>query len=106
MQIQELSLFDTPLPSHSEPKKSAEKHTCVKVNDKVHRKLEYVVLTDEEEKLIASVRRSLGDTCENLSNIQIKNILTNFQTLCDSWLDEFERQTFEGSTLKELLGNK
>ena len=33
-------------------------------------------------------------------------MVTDFQYLMDSWLDEFETDVFEGKTLKELLGEQ
>jgi hypothetical protein len=59
-----------------------------------------------EENKVLSVRRILGETGKSFSDEQIECLVTDFQFLIDTWLDEFESHVFEGKTLKELLGEK
>lgn len=59
-------------------------------------------LSSEETKIVR-MRKALGVTAQSLSNEQIENIITEFQFLIDSWMDEFEREVFSGMTLKEVL---
>lgn len=59
-----------------------------------------------EENKIIRTRRILGETARSLSDEQIQCIVTEFQFLIDSWLDEFERKVFSGMTLKEVLNEK
>jgi len=56
-----------------------------------------------EENRIFRTRRILGMTAKTLSDGQIETIVTEFQFMIDSWLDEFERNVFNGMTLKEIL---
>jgi len=59
-----------------------------------------------EENQIISARRKLGETAKTLTDEQIECMVTDFQYLIDTWLDEFECEVFGGKTLKKLLGDK
>ncbi len=59
-----------------------------------------------EDKEITQARKILGPSAENLSAEEIKEIITEVSYLVDSWLDDFERQLFKGSTLREVLHEK
>ena len=59
-----------------------------------------------EENQINSARRKLGETAKILTDEQIECMVTDFQYLIDTWLDEFECEVFGGKTLKKLLGDK
>ena len=59
-----------------------------------------------EENKIIKTRRILGETAKSLSDEQIQCIVSEFQFLIDSWLDEYERKVFRGITLKEVLNEK
>lgn len=59
--------------------------------------------TQTEETKVSKTRRILGDTARTLSDEQIETIVTQFQFLIDSWLDEFEKDVFNGLTLKEVV---
>ena len=59
-----------------------------------------------EENQIISARRKLGETAKTLTDEQIECMVTDFQYLIDTWLDEFEYEVFGGKTLKKLLGEK
>jgi len=54
------------------------------------------------EKL-QEVKNILGVLGEQLTDDQIKTIATKVQFLTDVWLDEFEREIFNGKTIQELL---
>ena len=56
-----------------------------------------------EEDKVARMRTILGETAKELSDPQIEIIITEFQFLIDSWLDEYEKEVFGGLTLKEVL---
>ncbi len=56
-----------------------------------------------EENKVARMRKHLGKTAETLSNPQVETIITEFQFLIDTWMDEYEREVFNGLTLKEVL---
>lgn len=59
-----------------------------------------------EENKIIKIRRILGETAISLSDEQIQCIVSEFQFLIESWLDEYERNVFSGITLKEVLNEK
>ncbi len=59
-----------------------------------------------EENKALSTRRILSETAKSFSDEQIECLVTDFQFLINTWLDEFESHVFEGKTLKELLGEK
>ncbi|OGK21960.1 hypothetical protein A2866_06105 [Candidatus Roizmanbacteria bacterium RIFCSPHIGHO2_01_FULL_39_8] len=61
---------------------------------------------NKDKNRIIQTRKLLGKTAENLSNEQIHCIVTKFQFLINSWLDEFEKEVFGGKTLKEVLNEK
>jgi len=56
-----------------------------------------------EENKVARMRKHLGQTAETLSDAQVETIISEFQFLIDTWMDEYEREAFNGLTLKEVL---
>lgn len=60
----------------------------------------------QEENNISRTRNHLGETSRNFSDEQVQIIITEFQFLIDSWLDEYEKEVFRGMTLKEVLNNQ
>ena len=59
-----------------------------------------------EENTIIKMRRMFGEKGKELSDEQIQCLNTEFQFLVDTWLDEFEKDVFNGMTLKEVLNEK
>lgn len=59
-----------------------------------------------DESNIIRTKRILGETAKTLSDEQISYIVTEFQFLINSWLDEFEKEIFSGSTLRHVLNEK
>ena len=60
----------------------------------------------EEENKIARTKKHLGEKAKLLTDEQIECITTEFQFLIDTWLDEYERDVFEGKTLQEILNGE
>lgn len=56
-----------------------------------------------EEKRIQKAREILGKLTEEFTDSQLRDVVAEIQFLADSWLDDFERKTYGGLTLKELL---
>lgn len=52
---------------------------------------------------LSEAREILGRVGESMTDLEIQQIVSVFQLLCDSWLDNRERNLFQGKTLKELL---
>lgn len=59
-----------------------------------------------EEKIVLQMRRMLGKKADTLSEEKVECLATEFQFLINTWLDEYERDVFEGMTLKEVLNEK
>lgn len=55
------------------------------------------------DKDIQQARKTLGDTVKEWDDEKLKEELTKIQFLTESWLDEFERKTFDGKTLAEII---
>lgn len=61
---------------------------------------------NREENVVTKTRHILGEKAKTLSDEQIQYAVTEFQYLINAWLDEFEKDVFNGITLKELLNDK
>jgi hypothetical protein len=48
----------------------------------------------------------LGEVSRNFSDEQMLVIISEFQFLIETWLDEYEKEVFKGMTLKEILNEK
>lgn len=59
-----------------------------------------------DEKVIQEAKKALGTIANEFSQDELKDIVTKVQFLAESWLDDFEREIFEGKTLNELLHAK
>ena len=57
-----------------------------------------------EQKDIDEARDILGDIAKDISDEDLKNMIVEIQFLVESWIDEYERKTFNGKTINELLG--
>jgi hypothetical protein len=56
-----------------------------------------------EETRLLQTRRVMGAIVAEVSDEDLEIYLTEFQYLIDAWLDDFERQAYDGLTLKQLL---
>lgn len=59
-----------------------------------------------EDKNIQKAKEALGPIANKFSTEELKGVIADVQFLVDTWLDEFERDVFDGLTLKELLHEK
>lgn len=59
----------------------------------------------EQENNVIRTRRILGKTAQTLSDEQIETIVSEFQFLANTWLDEFEKEIFSGHTLQEVINH-
>ncbi len=59
-----------------------------------------------QEKNIQTAKKVLGSLADSFTSEQLKDMTTEMLYLTDSWLDDFEREIFDGITLKELLHEK
>lgn len=56
-----------------------------------------------EEKEIRKASEILGSRAANLTASDIKDAISEIQYLVDTWLDDYEKQIFNGQTLMEFL---
>lgn len=59
-----------------------------------------------EEKEIKRLKESLESLANQFTQEQLRGKIQEIQYLADSWLDDFEREIFNGLTLQELLHEK
>jgi hypothetical protein len=65
--------------------------------------LNSLISEPQEQSKTAKARAILGDTSSQYTDEQLECLVADFEHLADTWLDDFERQIFEGKTLQELL---
>lgn len=58
---------------------------------------------DKQQKSIQEARDILGETASEITDEQVFELMTEVQYLADTWIEEFERNVFDGKTLEELL---
>ncbi len=51
---------------------------------------------------ICEARKILGDVAKDMSDDDIQKLISTFQILSESWLDQYEIKIF-GKTLKEIV---
>jgi len=56
-----------------------------------------------EENKIQRARNILGKKAAQTTDEELAISLTQFEFLVNCWLDEFERESFSGKTLEEML---
>lgn len=58
------------------------------------------------DKDIEKAKKTLGQLVSNFTEEELKTIVTEMRFLVESWLDDFEKSTFNGKTLRQLLYEK
>jgi hypothetical protein len=112
MQALELSLYPTLKTIHKfNPKPQEIGHIKPLIHEPdsqilIKNVLNSVFPQQSEENKITRTRRILGETAKTISDEQVECITTEFQFLIDAWLDEYEKEVFNGMTLKEVLNEK
>ncbi len=56
-----------------------------------------------EETKMQKARGLLGKTDEKLSDDQLEVVVAQFKYLIGCWLDSYERELFDGKTLKDII---
>jgi hypothetical protein len=59
-----------------------------------------------DDKEIQKAKEILGSITAELTPQQLEVVIAEVKYLAETWLDDFEREVFQGQTLKELLHNK
>lgn len=60
----------------------------------------------QADKRIKLAKDALGSLACHFTESQIKDMIAEVEYLTETWLDEYERNIFEGLTLQELLHEK
>jgi len=60
---------------------------------------------DDQQK-IDKAREILGPLAKDLTDSQLKDIVTEIHFLTDTWLDEIEKELFDGHTVQQLLSQE
>lgn len=63
----------------------------------------YINISDKD---VPRAKKILAQLASHFTDGEIKDIVTETRFLVESWLDDFEREAFDGKTLKELLYEK
>lgn len=58
------------------------------------------------DKDFQKTKEILGPLAKNLTTAELRDVIAETQYLINSWLDDFERNIFDGLTLNELLHEK
>lgn len=72
--------------------------------DELNTVLRNIFPNNREETRVLRARNIMKDCVSGLSEEDLEAYLTEFQYLIDYWLDSFEIRLFNGSTLKQTLG--
>lgn len=65
--------------------------------------LDSIFPTQQEETKIQKARQILGEIVTEMTDEELESHITKFQYLMDCWLDDFEKKSFNGKTLDQLL---
>lgn len=60
----------------------------------------------QADKRIKLAKDALGSLAAQFTETELSDVITEVEYLTESWLDEYERNIFDGLTLQELLHEK
>jgi hypothetical protein len=66
--------------------------------------LQQIFTSAQAETVQQKTRRIMGNELVQTADEDLEAYIVEFQYLIDSWLNQYERQAFDGQTLKQLLG--
>lgn len=90
---------------HASPRLQ-EGNTVIDFSSSIQNSLDTLFPEQQYDKNVQKARDILGSTADEFTPEQLKDLVLEIQFLADSWLDDFERRLFNGSTLTELLHEK
>lgn len=88
------------------PKTKHEKYEHTNNSPAIKKSLEELFPEQQYEKKVQKAKEILGPLANKLSTSELRDVIAETEFLVGSWLDDFERQIFEGKTLNELLHEK
>ena len=59
---------------------------------------------EQQQKTVHEARDILGESAKGLTDSEVYDLVNEVQHLVDTWLEEYERDNFDGKSLNELLG--
>lgn len=59
---------------------------------------------NQQQSTVREARDILGESAKDLTDSEVYDLVNEVQHLVDTWLEEFERNSFDGKTLNELIG--
>jgi len=71
----------------------------------ISRSLNDIFPEKQTETKLERAKRILGDICHGIDDDELISRLAQFQSLIESWMDEYERKIFD-NTLEQLLRGK
>jgi uncharacterized protein involved in exopolysaccharide biosynthesis len=71
--------------------------------NELNRTLNPFISQPNKESQIEKSRRILGEVASDLSDDDLQIFLTEIQYLINSWFDHYEKQIFNGQTLRQVL---
>lgn len=70
------------------------------IYEQVHQNLKE---QNEKQNTILEARDILGESSQSLTDEQVYDLVNEIQYLVDTWIEEYEKDVFDGKTLEELL---
>ncbi len=88
--------------------KTQDEHLPLKNNSKPIKKSLEALFPEQqyEDKDFQRTKEILGPLAKDLTIVELRDVVAETQFLINSWLDDFERDIFNGLTLNELLHEK
>lgn len=74
--------------------------------NELSRTLSPFVSQPNKEGQLEKSRRVLGEVASDLSDDDLQIFLTEIQYLINSWFDHYEKQIFNGQTLRQILNGR
>lgn len=58
---------------------------------------------NNEQRIVQEARDVLGESADKMDDEKVYDMVVEMQYLVDTWLEEFEKDVFDGKTLKEII---
>lgn len=58
---------------------------------------------NQQQKIVQEAREILGESAAKMNDEKVYDMVVEMQYLVDTWLEEFEKDVFDGKTLKEIM---
>lgn len=58
---------------------------------------------NQQQKIVQEAREVLGESASKMNDEKVYDMVVEMQYLVDTWVEEFEKEIFDGKTLKEII---